>query len=414
MVFWAGTTISDVGSAIRFLALPLTAIQVLGAGATEMGVLVALGQAPVPLFGLFAGVWVDRLRRRPLMIIAELGRALLLATIPAAAAMGVLTMAQLYLVAFVVGALTVFFDLGITSYLPSLVPRAQLLEGNAKLQMTGQVAAIAGRSGGGALIQVLTAPIAILIDAASYLVSALSLLLIRKSERARTGASGPGLWREIGDGLRLAFREPAIRAMTIASTIGSLGGSFQQTVLLLFLANALGLSPLWIGLITGTAAIAALAGTQLAAPAAERIGPGPALIVGSFLWFVGAALVPLAGLAAPAIPLLLAAQLFTGLATTLYSINQISLRQLITPDALLGRVNATRRVFVFGVIPIGALAAGALGEAIGLRPTLAIGAALSLSSAGYALASPLRTIRTQPTAVSAALVEGSASWGKPN
>jgi len=390
--FWSGNSVSDFGTSITSLALPLTAIAVLDAGALEMGVLVALGQAPVPLLGLFAGVHVDRRARLPLMLAAQLGRALLLALVPAAALLGWLRIEQLYAIAFGVGCLTVVFDLAATSYLPSLVARSDLLDANGKLQMAHQVAAVAGRGAGGALVQAITAPLAIAVDAVSYLMSAALIARIRRPEPAlTTTAAQAGVGREIAEGLRFTIRQPLIAAMIVTSTLGSFGGALQQAVLFLFLANALALSPLAIGVATGVGALAAWGGARLARPVGERLGPGRAMIAAGFLYATGAALTPLAGLVAvPALLVVTVGQSGTGLSLTLFSVNQISLRQALTPDALLGRVNATRRVFVFGAIPFGALAGGVLGETFGLREALVAGAAASLISALYALASPLR------------------------
>ena len=390
--FWSGNTVSDFGTGITSLALPLTAIAVLDASAIEMGILVALGQAPVPLLGLLAGVHVDRRARLPLMLAAQLGRALLLSLIPAAALLGLLRIEQLYAIAFCVGCLTVVFDLAATSYLPSLVARADLLDANAKLQMAHQVAAVAGRGAGGALVQAITAPLAIAVDAVSYLASAAALARIRRPEPATaTTVPEAGMRREIGEGLRFALRQPLIAAMIVTSTIGSFGGAVQQAVLFLFMADTLALAPVAIGIATGAGALAAWGGARIARPLGERLGPGHAMILAGFLYAAGAALVPLAGLlAVPALLVVTVGQLGSGLSLTLFSVNQISLRQRLTPDGLLGRVNATRRVFVFGAIPFGALAGGALGDAFGLREALAGGAVASLLSALYALASPLR------------------------
>ena len=395
---WAGHAISDFGSAITTLALPLTAIATLDAGPAQMGLLVAAGQLPVPLLGLFAGVWVDRVRRRPLMIGAEIGRALLLATIPLAAWLGVLSLAQLYAVAFGGGCLTVVFDLGATSYLPSLLARGELLVGNARIQMAHQGAAAGGRTLGGGLVQLVTAPLAIALDAVTFLISALLLLAIRKPEPERPAPAGSSsVWREIAEGLRLTFRQRVIASMTIASTIGSFGGALQQAVLFLFMTHALEQAPLAIGLVMGAASLAAWTGALLAERVATRLGPGPALIGGCFLYALGAALVPLAGpQLLPPLPTLVLAQVAMGFALSLYSVNQISLRQVLTPDALLGRVNASRRVFVFGAIPLGALLGGALGEALGLREALVAGAVASAVCALYALASPLRGVVSVP------------------
>lgn len=398
-IFWGGAAISDLGSAVTYLALPLTAILVLGAGPREMGGLVALQQLPVPLFGLLAGVWVDRLRRRPLMIAADLARALLLAVVPLTALLGVLSLELLLGIAFAIGTLTVLFDLGITSYLPSLVSREHLLEANAKLQVTAYIAATAGRALGGAVVQALTAPMALLADTATFGVSAAALASIRRPEPGHARPrSREGVGREIAAGLRFTLRQPAIASMTLVSTLGALGGAVQQAVFFLFLANELGFPSVYIGAITAAHGGAAWLGAWLGGRLAGRTGPGPAMIASSFVGACGAALLPLAALGIfRAMPTLIVGQGLMGLGLALYSVSQISLRQALTPDVLLGRVNATRRVVVFGAIPFGALAGGALGAWLGLRGTLALGAGLLLLSGIVALVSPLRAVRSIPT-----------------
>ncbi len=400
MKLWSGHLVSDLGSAVGAVALPLTAVITLGADVGQMSVLIALEQTPVLLFALFAGVWVDRLPRRPLIVAAEIGRGLLLATIPAAALMGALSMEQLYLVGFLAGTLKVLFDLASTSFLPSLVGRDELVDGNAKLQMSGAVADAGGRAAGGVLVKLLSAPLAIGIDAISFVLSGLVASFIRTPEPERASrASSPagGVWGEIGEGMRVLLRTPEIRAMTIGSTIGSMGGAVQQTVFALYLTRELGVGPVWFGLVLAALGAAAFGGTFLARPAALRLGPGPAVIAGSLFWSAGSVILALVGPQSSAVlALLLLSQLTAGVGRSVASINQISLRQAITPDRVLGRVNASRRVLVFGVIPFGALLAGAIGEALGLRAALYVGAGIQVISFVYALCSPLRSVRTLP------------------
>ena len=395
---WAGGTLSSFGAALRNVALPLTAVLTLDANALDMGVLVALQQLPVPLFGLFVGVWLDRVPRRPVMIGAELGRALLLLTVPAAAALGSLGMAQLYAVAFAIGVLTVVFDLGVTSYLPSVVGRENLIDANSKLAMAANPAAIGGRALGGLLVGLVGGPIALLADAMALLAAGGCVARIRtrerSAERGRDRVGGESLWGEIGEGLRFLFGEPALRSVTLASAIGSCGGAVQQAVFLLYATRDLSIGPTWIGLILATGAACGLAGAGLAGPAARRFGPGPVLIFAPGVYALGAALVPLALPGALAVPTLMAAQALMGAGLQLYSVNQISLRQSISPDRLLARVNAGRRVIVFGVIPIGALLGGLLGEVYGLRVALVGSATLAAACVAYSLASPLRTLRS--------------------
>ena len=393
---WAGTALVDTGASVTNLALPLVAIVTLGAGPAQLGMLIALRQAPVPLFGLFTGVWVDRRPRRPLMVAARLGHALLLASLPLAAAAGALRIELLYAVAFGLGVFAVVFDLAITSYLPSLVEPGQLVPANARLQLTHSAATVAGPGLGGLAVQAIGAPLALGFDALGSFATVFSLLRIRRREPLRAQRSGRASFaREIGEGLRGAFAEPVVGAMIVCSTIGSFAGAVQQSVFLLFLTRELGISPALLGGIVAAAGGAALLAALAARPFAERFGPGPAMVGATLLWFAGAALIPLAGQrTGSALPLLLVAQLCLGFSLTLYSIHQISLRQALVPAALLGRVNATRRVLVFGAIPFGALAGGALGEVFGLRAALWASAGIGFASFVYAAASPLHSARS--------------------
>ena len=399
---WSGHVVSGLGGAIGSVALPLTAVVTLGADAMQMGVLVALQQAPVLLFSLFAGVWVDRLPRRPLIVVAELGRATLLATIPAAALFGLLRIEQLYVVGFLAGTLKLVFDLASTSFLPALIGRDDLVDGNAKLQMSAAVTEAGGRALGGVLVRLVTAPLAIAFDAFSFLISALfaSRIRVRETHAGVEQERDTSIWREMAEGMRVLMRTPPIRAMTISSTIGSGGGAVQQTVFALYLTNELSLGPVWFGVVLGILGAAAFVGTFLAGPAERRFGPGPALIVGSFFWGSGGVLLALVSPEmAFMLPLLALAQVSSGIGRSIASINQISLRQAITPDHLLGRVNASRRLLVFGIIPFGALMGGVLGESLGLRAALFTGAAIQILGFVYTARSPLRHVRHSPTPV---------------
>lgn len=400
---WAGETVSAAGSAVSIVALPLTAILLLGAGPLEMGVLVALEQVPVPLFGLFAGVWLDRVRRRPVLVATQTGRALLLLSIPVTAWLDVLTLEQLYVVAFATGTLKVGFDLAVTSALPSLLPRSELVPANTRLSFSNHLAGFAGRGAGGALVQVLSAPLAIAIDATSYLASALCMARIGASEAHVTrSAARVDVAGEIAEGFRAVLRQPLIAAMIATSAVGALAGAVLQAVLVLFLTHDLGLSPTWLGAVLAVTPCASFVGAALAPSAARRLGPGPALVAAGATYTIGTALLALAdGGVLRVASALAAGQALLGIGLTVFSVNQISLRQALTPDHLLGRVNATRRVLVFGVIPLGALAGGALGESLGLRTTIWIAFAVSALALVVSLLSPLRSARRLPEGATA-------------
>ena len=400
---WAGQTISAFGSQVTLLALPLTAALQLGAGPGEMGLLRAAQQAPFLLFGLVAGVWVDRVRRRPTLIAAELGRMALLAAIPLAAAFGVLRIEQLYVLGFVVGTLTLFFTVAYVSFLPAVVGRDQLVEANSKVMMTGQVAQVAGPSLAGALVQIVTAPMAIILDALSFGMSALLMGLNRTREPApRPAAERRSTWAEIGEGLRFVWSDRSVRALAIAGGVANLFGGALGAVYILYVTRELGITPAMLGVIMATGGAGGVLGALVAARVVWWLGLGPTL---TWALLLGAAdlLIPLAGMAPQlAVPLLAASGVLGSFGGIIFSVHGQSLLQAMTPEHMLGRMNATARVIIAGAWPLGALLGGALGETAGLWPTLWLVAAGSLLSLLPLWLSPVRTLQEQPTPVGAA------------
>jgi MFS family permease len=285
---WLAQVVSNAGSQITNLALPLTAVLALGATPAQMGSLGVASSLPNLFFGLLAGVWVDRSRRRPLLVGADLGRALLIGTIPAAALLGSLTFAQLYLVAFASATLSLFFTIASVAVLPSVVRKDQLVEANSTLAATDAVLAIAGPSAAGGLIQVLSAPKAIVVDAVSYVLSALSLRGVGISEAPPSREQQRSIGAEIGEGVRELVRTPLLLALTVAATVGVCGAAVQSTVFLLFVTRELGLSPATIGLVYAAAGLGSLLGAVLAACVARSIGTGPTVILGQCLWAISA------------------------------------------------------------------------------------------------------------------------------
>jgi predicted MFS family arabinose efflux permease len=391
---WAGQSVSLIGSQVTRLALPLAAVLTLGAGPAAMGLLGAVQLAPYLLLGLFAGVIVDRLRRRPILIAADLGRAALLAVIPALALSGSLRLGHLYLIGFLLGALELFFEVAYMSFLPSLVRREQLPAANSLLQMSDSVAQVAGPGLAGVLVQALTAPIAIFVDALSFLGSAASLLLINAPERRRP-ASAPGPWRELKDGLRLVFGHPWLRAIAGCTATMNFSANVLMTVYILYATRRLGLTAAVIGAIFAVGGASTVLGTVLATPAATRLGLGRVLILAPLVIGAGSLLIPLAGSSGlVAVALLLGTQVLWGIGRPVFDINQLSLRQSMTSDDAQGRVNATMLFVIWGVIPIGSLLGGILGTSIGLRPTLAVGALGMLLSVVWIALSPVRRLRS--------------------
>ncbi len=395
MKLWTGQTVSEFGSVVTRTALPFTAILTLHATAFEVGLLVASASTAVLLVGLFAGALVDRSRRRPLMIVADAIRAVLLLSIPAAAISGNLRMEQLYVVSFLEAALGSVFDVAYRTYLPSLLSKDQLLEGNAKIGMTSAIAEIGGPGFAGALVQLITAPMAMLVDAISYVFSAVSIGLIGAPERGVQDVEGPsGLRRQLAEGFRAVAGHPLLRPMALASVTSALFGNFYYALYGLFALNVLGLSPLLLGLVVSAGGVGSLAGTGLVGPLTRRFGYGPTIVwtrVGSALLAV---LTPLAG-GPPLVAagFLFIPQLFGDGLSTIGQIDQLTVRQQVTPGRLLGRVNATLHVLLEGVGPIGALVGAGLAEAFGIRTAIWISVAGSMAGLLFLVFSPLRTLR---------------------
>lgn len=392
---WTGQTISELGSRITRDGLPLLAVITLGATPMQMGLLSAFGSVPVLLVGLAAGVWVDRMRRRPVLILADLGRALLLGLIPLAAALGFLHIKQLYVIAALVGVLTVFFDVAYQAYLPSLVGRSQILEGNSKLAVSSSFAELAGPGLAGALIQALTAPVAILFDALSFLVSVLSIAVIRTPEPLPTPATErTAAVNELVEGVRFVLADPRLRALAGEAATRSFFGSFFGVLYGLYAIRYLGLGPAILGLTIAMGGVSDLIGSSLTPWIGRRFRLNQILIgtlaLGAFAGF----LVPLAR---PPVLfgalMLMGAQLFGDGLRTIYEINSRSFRQAVAPDRLLGRTSASMQFVAAGIGPLGALLAGLLAESIGVRATLFVAAAGGGLSVLWLVFSPLRTAR---------------------
>jgi MFS family permease len=393
---WGSQTVSQFGTQVTQLALPLAAIIVLDATPFEVALVGTIGFLPFALFALPAGVWVDRLPRKPILIVGDVGRAAALVTVPAAYALDLLTIWQLYTVAFTTGILTVFFDVAYQSYLPSIVERRQLVEGNSKLEVSRSSAQVAGPGVAGGLIELVTAPFAILVDAVSLALSALFVVRIRQVEAIpeRDPKTAASLWREIGEGLRYVLGSPIIRAIAGSTAWFNLFNSIVGAVLLVYAVRVLGLTPGVIGVVLTVGSVGGIVGALGARPLTDRLGVGRSIIGGAM---TGGAmlLVPLAPQDAP-IPFLIAANFLLSFGVVVYNTAGISLMQSITPDRMLGRMNASRRFVVWGVIPLGGLLGGAFGTWFGLREALFIGAIGNAFAFLPVLFSPVRSLRTIP------------------
>lgn len=397
---WGAATVSTFGSLITRTAIPFTAILLLDASAADLGALRIAELLPGFMFGLVAGVWVDRLRRRPIMIATDLGRAILLFSIPLAALLGWLGLGQLLAVMAVVSVLSVFFDVAYQSYLPSIVDNDELVAANSKLSAAMSVAEAASFSAAGWLIQLFTAPIAILIDAVTFIASAGLVARIRGQESvaaaATAEASTASIAGDIAEGLRTVWRQGILRGIVVSAIFQNLSFGIFGTVYLLYVNQKVGFDPGILGLIFAVGGASAFAGAMIAGRL-SRFGTGAVMIVSLLLAAVGEAFIPLATAAnVVGVVFLVSQQIIGDGAYTVYDINQVSLRQAIAPGEILGRVNASFRVSEFGAVLLGTVVAGYLGETVGLRQTLWLGVALSFLAAIALALSPVRGVRRIP------------------
>jgi MFS family permease len=412
MKLWVAQTISQIGSQVSFLALPLVAVLALEATPFEMGLLTATGAIPTLLAGLHAGALVDRRRRRPILIGGDLGRAALLALIPLAWTLDLLSMGLLYAVALAGGLMGLFFDLAYQAFLPTVVPRERLVDGNAKLELSRTAAEIGGPGLAGGLIQLLTAPTAILVDACSYLGSALMIAWIRVTEPPPIRTDRPRrLLVEIREGVALVAGDERLRALVGGGALIGFFNAALEAVFVLYVARQLGVGPALLGAIFAVGSVGFLIGAFLPVRVARRVGLGPATAGGVALAGASDLLVPLAGAGGSLLAmvgLLTAAQFFFGIGVTVFNVNQSSLRQAIVPGHLIGRATATGRVLTTALVPLGALLGGLLGELVGLRSTLVMAAVGELLAALWLWHSPLRLLRDLPSGPSQAPTSGTA------
>ncbi|HXM52057.1 MAG TPA: MFS transporter [Candidatus Binatus sp.] len=401
---WAGDTVSQFGSQVTLLAVPTVAILLLHAGPFQVGVLSALEFLAFPTLGLVAGVYADRLRRRPIMIACDLGRFLALGSIPLAFVLNFLTLEQLYLVALLTGIFTVFFDVSYQSYLPVLVDRTNLLEGNTKLEISRSVAQVSGPAIAGFLIQWIGGAKAVAIDALSFLASAVALSTIKQPEpppRPTTASGATGFIPEIREGLDVVFKNPILWRIAGCTATFNFGSNMVfGAVFLVFAYRQLHLSAATVGIVFAIGSVGGLAGAFSAAWVARRLGVGPTLGIASAVGGLAILATPLAQVIAPVV-VLAALGFLEGLNGPIYNISQVSLRQAITPDRVQGRMNATMRTIVWGTIPLGAFIGGILGTGIGLVPTILLGGTLTLLSALWIFLGPVIRLKEQPAPVTA-------------
>ncbi len=385
---WTGQTISAIGSRITREGLPLTAVLMLGATPWQMGLLAAASSASILVFSIVAGVIADRVHRRPLMIGTDLARAALLTSIPLAARFGVLSFGLLLGVSVAAGLLTVQFDIAYQSYLPALLPSDELFEGNRRLTMSAATAEILGPGITGVLVQAITAPIAILLDAVSFVVSAVSLWFIRTPEPESVPAAPESLWREASEGARTIARYPILRVLALRSILTYFSGGMFYTLYMLYAIRTLHMTTSVLGFTIALGGVGALAGAWLTKRLAV-FAPETTFVAAAVTQSLAQMLIPFAA-SVPKLAVLCmgVAQLVGDAAFTVYAVNEITIRQRLVETRLLGRVNGAMQLASGGVLPLGALAGGVLAEWIGIPRTLWAGATGVLLSTLFLL--PLR------------------------
>ena len=398
---WSATTISVFGSQFTGLALPLVAVLLLDASAFAVSALVVIEFLPFILFAIPAGVWVDRLRRKPILVLGDLSRAALLVTIPIAYAFDALTMGHLYVVGFLVGIGTVFFDVAYQSYLPALVERDRLVDGNSKLEVSRSTSQLAGPGAAGGLISVLGAPVAILIDAISFFFSAIFLFAIRKPEKLpeqEEGVARPSMLADAREGLRFVIGNRYLRPISICTATSNLFWSMGGAILVVYAVRDLEMSAAALGIAFSLGNVGPLIAAVTTSRISNRLGVGPTILAMNFVFGGAMLLVPLAS-PEYAVLFLAASAFIGGFGAVAYNITQLSFRQAICPERMQGRMNAVIRFLVWGTMPLGALLGGALGTWFGLRPALWVAAIGALFTFVPILLSPVPKLREMPAQV---------------
>lgn len=398
---WAAQAVSAFGSNITREAFGYVALLTMAATPAQMSFLSVARAVPVLLLGLFVGVWVDRLPRRPLLIASDLARAAILATLPIAALIGELHLWLLYVVAGLTGILTLVFDVADRSYLPAILPREQLIEANSRLSLTGSLSEVGGPGFVGLLVQIVSAPFILVLDVISFLWSALWLSRIRTPEappEREEGHDAHNIWQETREGLVMLWRNAVLRALAIAGLLHSFFGWFFGTLYTFYAIRELNLEPGVVGLLISSGGIGALIGAFTARTLFRRIGVGRLLVIAAFAITVCELLVPLAaGPFALIVAAMLVAQLVGDIFWEVYIIGENSLRQMTVPSRFMGRVTATTQFLTGGAGPLGALVAGALATATSARVTLFVAAGGFLLAAVWLAFSALGKIeQTRP------------------
>ncbi len=398
---WTGQSISELGSQVSQLAIPWLAAVELHASPLAFSLLGVLGFLPFILFALPAGVWVDRLRRRQILIVGDAARAVLLALIPILWAAGLLQIWHLLVLEFVIGIFTVFFDVAYQSYLPALIEREHLIDGNSKLQLTVSIAQIGGPTLSGTLIAAITAPYAIVVDAVSFAISSVFMTGMKHREnlpRQDAAEPRPHMWPQVKEGLAWVVGNRNLRAIAGCTGTSNFCSGLMFSIVILYMVRVLHLSAIPASAVFAVGSAGSIAGALLANRLGKKFGVGSAIVFMAVIFSFGGLAYPLAPKSFP-LPVLMAGQVLFGFSAVAYNILQVSYRQAITPERLQGRMNAAMRWIVWGTIPLGTLAGGALAQATSLHTALWVGAVLGTPTFLWVLLSPLRSIREMPEPV---------------
>lgn len=394
---WVGDALGQLGAQLTMLALPVLAVQHLKATEWQMGLLSAAETAAFLVIGLPVGAWVDRMRKRRVLIVADLVRAAALTVVVAGTALGHGSMLLLYAGASVISVASVFFDVSHQSYVPGLVGLDHIGEGNAKLQATQSVAQMVGPAVGGALLRVVTAPALIAVNAVTYVVSAVAVGRIRAVEELPHRSTRRPLRVEIAEGLTFVLRQPLLRRIVACTAIGNFFNTITTALVALYALRYLGLDEAGYGTVLSGAAVGGVLGAVLADRLMRWIGEARVIPLAALLWLPSAAMTPLAAvLPLPALPVLILGGAAFSFSVVVYNVAQVSFRQRVCPPALLGRMNASVRFIVWGTLPIGSLVSGWLGSTFGVLPTLWVSVAGAGLAALPVLASPLLRMRDLP------------------
>jgi MFS family permease len=400
---WTGQSISELGSQVSQLAIPWLAAVDLHASPLAFSLLGVLGFLPFILFALPAGVWVDRLRRRQILIVGDSARAVLLLLIPVLWFAGVLEIWHLLILEFLIGIFTVFFDVAYQSYLPALIERDDLVDGNSKLQVTVGIAQVGGPSLAGGLIGAITAPYAILVDSMSFVISSVFMIRMRHREnlpRQDTNEPRPRMWPQVKEGLAWVVGHRNLRAIAGCTGTSNFCSSLMFAIVILYMVRVLHLSAFEAGAVFAVGSAGSIVGALFANRLGLKLGLGTAIVFTAVIFSFGGLAYPLAPKSFP-LPALMAGQLLFGFSAIAYNILQVSYRQAITPERLQGRMNAAMRWIVWGTIPLGTLAGGAIAQATSLHTALWVGALLGTPTFLWVLLSPLRSVREIPQPVDA-------------